>query len=720
MKRMKKIVSLALALIMALAMTATAFAADNHEHVITVTGNQNDKGTHTYEAYQIFAGDLADNPDYKTLTCNEEEGDAHTHSDECYTINNKMPKYVLSNIEWGSGVDGSGLLAALHTSGVNDSEAITAFKTKYAADLIDCKNAADVAAFISGFASSTANNSEDIDVFAAIVSEHLTNDYYQNGNGIDEDSTKIHVNGSGYYFIKDMDSSLGDQEDVAYTRFLLQVVGDATVVVKSEVPTGDKQIYVDGTTTNPDGTTTENLGDANNASVGAHVSYKITSHVPNHIGYNYYYFIMNDTLSEGLTFDGVDSLTVKVGNKTLVRGTDYYIYTHQHTDECYTKEADDESNSKLTCAEKDITPYTFRLAFADIMDYDPGEEIVVTYSATVNDKAIVGTTGNPNTWNLQYSNNPNDTFDGERPDGENTPGLPEDEENEPFGKTPEEKTLTYLTQIGLVKYANQPEEGNELAGATFTLKGISYQVVLKDVVYYEPDTEKPENNIYYKLLDGTYTTEAPTGTSYVEVGVGDFDTTTGYLLKDAQTDHDHTDECYYVPENTEEYNKATIYKRVNGNASNYSDVNVKYAQKTKEEISKVPVEVSIQKTTGSDGIISFDDLGEGTYILEETVTPKGYNTIDPIKFTISFEAPAKVTDGSEECTWTIVVDEDSENKTVNFSVQEGIFSTVVINQSGSLLPSTGGIGTTIFYVVGAILVIGAGILLVAKKRMSDR
>ena len=42
----------------------------------------------------------------------------------------------------------------------------------------------------------------------------------------------------------------------------------------------------------------------------------------------------------------------------------------------------------------------------------------------------------------------------------------------------------------------------------------------------------------------------------------------------------------------------------------------------------------------------------------------------------------------------------------------------VVNMSGTILPSTGGIGTTIFYVVGGILVIGAGILLITKKRMS--
>ena len=44
----------------------------------------------------------------------------------------------------------------------------------------------------------------------------------------------------------------------------------------------------------------------------------------------------------------------------------------------------------------------------------------------------------------------------------------------------------------------------------------------------------------------------------------------------------------------------------------------------------------------------------------------------------------------------------------------------IVNQKGTLLPSTGGIGTTIFYVVGGILVVAAGILLVTKKRMSAR
>ncbi len=408
---------------------------------------------------------------------------------------------------------------------------------------------------------------------------------------------------------------------------------------------------------------------------------------------------MNDTLSEGLTFDGVGSVAVKVGDATLKQGVigedgkiteegDYYVYTGAT-----------------------VAPKTFRLAFANIMDYTVGADIVVTYSATVNDKAVVGTTGNPNTWNLQYSNNPDDTFDGERPDGENTPGLPADEENEALGQTPDEKTLTYVTELDITKYANSVAEDHLLAGAEFTLTGISKQVVLNTVDYYEA----AENGTYYLLLDGTYTETAPTGTAYVEIGVGTKDTTTGYI-KDENGG-------YVVPTDKTAYEGQTLYKLVKGTADKYADVNTKYEKKTATETTYVDAVVSIELTTGEDGKISFKDLGAGEYTLTETVTPEGFNTIEPIKFEIVFTAPDRgVVTGDETCIWDIVVKEGSfeVSESGNGNSLGGVFSANIINQSGSLLPSTGGIGTTIFYVVGAVLVIGAGILLVAKKRMSNR
>lgn len=632
MKRIKRIASLLLALVMVIAMALPVMAADNNKHTITVTQNAADKTEHTYDAYQIFKGDLA-----------EKEG-----------------KKVLSNIEWGAGVNGDALLAALKA----DKELKDAFA--------NCTTAAQVAEVLGGeaFKDSSVTESTLTDTFARVAENHLKD---VAGTATGKGDVTITVTGSGYYLVKDQNGTV-DTANGAYTRFMLEVVGDATATVKSDVPSGDKKVYIDDVTT----------GDANNASIGSHVSYEITSKVPNHVGYNYYYFIMNDTLSEGLTFDGVGSVAVKVGDVTLKQGTDYYVYTGD-----------------------DAAPKTFRLAFANIMNYTVGDEIVVTYSATVNDKAVVGTTGNPNTWNLQYSNNPDDTFDGERPDGENTPGLPADEENEALGQTPDEKTLTYVTELDITKYANSVAEDHLLAGAEFTLTGTSKQVVLNTVDYYEAS----KTGTYYLLLDGTYTETAPTGTEYVEIGVGTDKTTTGYIKNDAGE--------YIVPTDTKKYEGATLYKLVKGTAEKYADVNTKYEKKTATETTYVDADVSIEMTTGPDGKISFKDLGAGKYTLTETVTPEGFNTIEPIEFEIVFTAPDRgVVTGEETCIWDIVSDQLEVTEGGNDTSLGGIFSANIINKSGSLLPSTGGIGTTIFYVVGAILVIGAGVMLVVKKRMS--
>ncbi len=662
MKRIKKLASFTLALVMAMAMTLTAFAADNQMHLITVRQNTDDMTPHTYEAYQIFKGDLADNPAY---------------TDEKTTPG--VVKYILSNIEWGNGVNGTGLLAALK----NNEEIGNHFT--------NCETAAAVAEVLGGdsFKDSTGSTTTATDIFARIANGFLTT-VAGEGDGIGD--VQISVIGSGYYLVKDKNGSVVNPDNTnggAYTRFLLEVVGDQTVTVKSDVPSGDKQVYVNGTETS----------DANNAVLGSHVSYKITSKVPNYVGYNYYYFIMNDTLSDGLTLDyapdetpAVDSFHVTVGNTELTRGTHYHVYPNEDG-------------------------YTFRLAFVDIMDYTVGEDIVVTYSATVNEKAIIGNTGNPNTWTLQYSNNPSNTFDKDRTDETNKPGLPSDEENEPLGKTPEEKTLTYLTELDIIKY---DAEERLLAGATFTLTGTSKQVVLKNVAYYAERTADSVGDVYYKLLNGEYTTEKPTGTEYKAIGVGDEKTTTGYL-QSGEND-------YYVPEDTSEYNGKTIYTLVKGTADQYADVNLTYelVEATQIEYVDVPIRIELTSKDAAGSVMQFTGLGAGKYTLTETITPAGYNTIDPIEFEIKFTPPTneegkvEVLTGEEECSWEITGWPQTPDGKPGITNTTGIFSADVVNNSGSLLPSTGGIGTTIFYVVGAILVIGAGILLVTKKRMSSR
>ena len=111
-------------------------------------------------------------------------------------------------------------------------------------------------------------------------------------------------------------------------------------------------------------------------------------------------------------------------------------------------------------------------------------------------------------------------------------------------------------------------------------------------------------------------------------------------------------------------------------------------------------------------------LDKGTYYLVETKAPAGYNLLkDPIEIIINVtEEDGQVIYTSNEATIT--------NGTINLAdVQNSnqpVATITVINQSGTELPSTGGTGTTIFYILGSILVIGAGILLITKKRMSTR
>ena len=103
------------------------------------------------------------------------------------------------------------------------------------------------------------------------------------------------------------------------------------------------------------------------------------------------------------------------------------------------------------------------------------------------------------------------------------------------------------------------------------------------------------------------------------------------------------------------------------------------------------------------GLASFKHLGAGKYTLIETVTPKGYNTCDPIEFEIVFDADAK----------TFHIKSEDE-----FGEDVGTSMTLVVeNVPGTVLPTTGGMGTTLFYVIGGLLVFGAAVLLITKKRM---
>lgn len=109
-------------------------------------------------------------------------------------------------------------------------------------------------------------------------------------------------------------------------------------------------------------------------------------------------------------------------------------------------------------------------------------------------------------------------------------------------------------------------------------------------------------------------------------------------------------------------------------------------------ISWVTEEEASEHLSGDDGVVPpFTGLVDGTYTLVEKTVPSGYNKAADLTFTIA---------------------------SGDYTEANLVINTSVINNSGQELPSTGGIGTTIFYVIGAILVLGSGVILVSKRRMA--
>lgn len=109
------------------------------------------------------------------------------------------------------------------------------------------------------------------------------------------------------------------------------------------------------------------------------------------------------------------------------------------------------------------------------------------------------------------------------------------------------------------------------------------------------------------------------------------------------------------------------------------------------------------------GDITINGLDDATvYYLYETKAPAGYNRLTAA---VRFEITATYSDAGDNCT--------SVTATVNNDVQSSV-SVNVKNNKGSTLPSTGGIGTTLFYVIGGVLMAVAAVLLVTKKRMNNK
>ena len=164
-----------------------------------------------------------------------------------------------------------------------------------------------------------------------------------------------------------------------------------------------------------------------------------------------------------------------------------------------------------------------------------------------------------------------------------------------------------------------------------------------------------------------------------------------------------------------------VVNKVNENGAALTGAEFTLKKNIKDKDGKVtrqePVAV-VKNTAGT--TFTFSGLDDGEYILEETTTPGGYNTISPITFTV--DAEHNITwEGTDRNTilGSLTGNKVSGEITLTPNVTEGSLTTNIENKKGSTLPSTGGIGTTIFYVVGAILMVGAAVLLITKRRAEN-
>ncbi len=647
MKKMKKWFSLAMAFVLSLAMALPAMAAGADGNVLTINFK---RGGHTYEAYQIFSGDYDNTADVNK--------------------DNKADK-TLSNVQWGTGVNGEELLKALKAD------------TQLGSDFANCTTAADVAEAMRNFASTTETSvSDKANAFAKVVSAHLTTTKKESdkgtGVGTGEDAYyqyKISGLPDGYYFVKDKDESVTANGD-SYTKFLLQLLGDETVEAKAIVESHEKFIE-GGEDENPTTDVKEDLdgdpattGDVhyNNESIGDTIPFKIKTTVPDMREYDRYQFALEDTMEKGLTFNNDVSITV--GSKTLTKGT---LTNGMVTGGDYAVRVTLETQTTTK------TDTKVEIIFGNFIQYksQTGADIIIKYTATLNEEAKIGTTGNKNTSSLKYSINPNQV--GEKDDFEGT---------DPKGTTPESWTYTYVTGVKLTKV----EAGNttkSLTGAQFKIEGTRLNQTL--VTGYE--FVEADNGAYWKLKDGSFTTDDPS--------------TPGM------------------------------------DKTKYEDVSQKYARQeinTVKTASGTGTKVSETLEVNENGVLTFKGLAAGNYTITEVKSPAGYNLLsDPIYIKIVM---GDVNSGDNNCTWTVYhvdkdgnyldKDRDAGTMTTTTDISKAevltaesdgnatVYAMNVENSTGSTLPSTGGIGTTIFYVIGGILVIGAGILLVTKKRMSVR
>lgn len=449
MKTAKRLLTAALAIVFTFMCALPAMADDlvsQETYTLTIT---NPEAGHTYEAYQIFKG-----------TFSTAEGKGATES-------------YLSDIDWGTGVitagdDYTAMIEALKNATptlYDNGETL----------LAGVNDATKVAVALNNH-----NNAETADIFNEIIGAHLT----------DKSVTAKAVEGKmvfadltpGYYLVKDKDNSLAGKGNESYTKYLVKLVDSTEISVKSQ-SMSLKKFIVKG----------NDKVKANNAAMGEKVNYRLETVTSKMDGYESpYTYIIHDELDEGLTFN--QDVVVKIGKDTDLDKNE--VYAAANVKVAYSTAANGKYSETMPEVPENGKLYICITVNNLVENSKQDMNVLVTYSATVNNKAVIGTKPNTNTAYLEYSNNPNQS------QGNNIP----------TSTTPAEHVYTYVAgfEISKVSPANKL-----LPGAQFMIEGNDGTTITKlNVIGYS--FEKADEGSYYHV-DNSYTTAAQTnytGTMY--------------------------------------------------------------------------------------------------------------------------------------------------------------------------------------------------------------
>lgn len=445
MKTAKRLLTAALAVVFTFMCALPAMAEDLVNQKTYTLTIDNPVAGHTYEAYQIFAGT------FSTGTVKNEKNDDVTES-------------YLSDINWGSGVITSGkdyaaMIDALqHTNPVLYDNGET---------LVEGVNDATKVAV----ALNNHNNAETADIFNEIVGGHLTG-VFAAATATADGKMAFENLAPGYYLVKDKDNSLSEKENESYTKYLVKLVDSTEISVKSQ-SMSLKKFIVKG----------NDKVKANNAAMGEKVNYRLETVTSKMDGYESpYTYIIHDELDEGLTFN--QDVVVKIGKDTDLDKNE--VYAAENVKVEYSTAANGSKYSETMPEVPENGKLYIRITVNNLVENRKQDmNVLVTYSATVNNKAVIGTEPNTNTAYLEYSNNPNQS------QGNNIP----------TSTTPAERVYTYVAGFEISKVSPADKL---LPGAQFMIEGTGDTTITKlNVIGY---SFKEDANGKYYNVNNSYTT----------------------------------------------------------------------------------------------------------------------------------------------------------------------------------------------------------------------